>query len=181
MESVSFFDKVEFLRCKDKADKVLDYTNLVKRNDALKRLDKILVNIKAAINIEAGVFEFAMVYVQEKKLDQSFFPLIYDDKLNEMVRHLETLNPDLAKIAETNGQTIPFMSPEQLFPSNWIDYNKKKEWKEYKKKNFAATDLYTCYKCGEKKCQVRMLQTRSADEPMTNFITCLVCGNTFKK
>ena len=43
------------------------------------------------------------------------------------------------------------------------------------------TDLYKCYKCKERKCKVIQLQTRSADEPMTNFITCLVCFNTFTK
>ena len=53
--------------------------------------------------------------------------------------------------------------------------------KEYKKNNMAATNLYKCYKCGERKCQVMQMQTRSADEPMTNFVTCLVCHNNFKR
>lgn len=42
-----------------------------------------------------------------------------------------------------------------------------------------VTDLFTCYKCKQKNCRYRQLQTRSADEPMTTFVFCQ-CGNTWK-
>lgn len=186
--SVSYFDNVPFIRditpYKDKDRKVLNYSNLVKREDALQALNSVLIDIKKAIYLEAGIFEFALIYLMDKRLDPTLFPLIYTDKLQDIMTNM-TLNPNLVKqmhiMDNTNCQQIPFATPEQLYPENWAEYNKKKEWKEYKQKNFAATDLYKCFKCGEKKCQVRLLQTRSADEPMTNFITCLVCGHTFKK
>eukprot|EP01084_Bolivina_argentea_P100641 180634_1 len=44
----------------------------------------------------------------------------------------------------------------------------------------AMTDEYKCYKCGQRKCKYSQAQTRSADEPMTTFVTCLVCGNRWK-
>ena len=40
--------------------------------------------------------------------------------------------------------------------------------------------VYTCPKCHNKKTTQQELQTRSADEPMTNFITCQVCGYRWK-
>merc|ERR1712166_36111 len=43
-----------------------------------------------------------------------------------------------------------------------------------------TTDQWQCDKCGEKKCTYYQLQTRSADEPMTTFITCQNCGNNWK-
>ena len=43
-----------------------------------------------------------------------------------------------------------------------------------------TTDMYQCSKCKNRKCTVSMAQTRSADEPMTIFVTCQVCGKTFK-
>lgn len=43
-----------------------------------------------------------------------------------------------------------------------------------------ATDLYRCGKCQQRKCTYFEMQTRSADEPMTCFITCLNCGNRWK-
>eukprot|EP01083_Nonionella_stella_P042324 114389_1 len=44
----------------------------------------------------------------------------------------------------------------------------------------AMTDEYKCGKCKQRKCKYSQAQTRSADEPMTTFVTCLVCGNRWK-
>lgn len=41
------------------------------------------------------------------------------------------------------------------------------------------TDLFYCFKCKQRKCRYRQLQTRSADEPMTTYVFCR-CGNTWK-
>jgi transcription elongation factor S-II len=38
----------------------------------------------------------------------------------------------------------------------------------------------TCGKCGQKKVSYTQAQTRSADEPMTTFCTCMNCGNRWK-
>jgi len=42
------------------------------------------------------------------------------------------------------------------------------------------TDLLKCNKCGKRNCTYNQLQTRSADEPMTTFVLCNVCGNRWK-
>lgn len=39
---------------------------------------------------------------------------------------------------------------------------------------------FMCFKCGSKKCTYYQLQTRSADEPMTTFVTCSQCFNRWK-
>ncbi|KZF26106.1 transcription elongation factor S-II [Xylona heveae TC161] len=39
---------------------------------------------------------------------------------------------------------------------------------------------FTCGKCGQKKVSYSQAQTRSADEPMTTFCECTVCGNRWK-
>lgn len=38
----------------------------------------------------------------------------------------------------------------------------------------ATCDLFQCSKCKERKTTYFQLQTRSADEPMTTFVTCVV-------
>ena len=43
-----------------------------------------------------------------------------------------------------------------------------------------AEGMYTCGRCGSKKIKNSEAQTRSADEPMTQFFTCLDCGNRWK-
>lgn len=40
--------------------------------------------------------------------------------------------------------------------------------------------MFTCRRCKSKKTTFYLLQTRSADEPMTAYITCIGCGNKWK-
>ena len=44
----------------------------------------------------------------------------------------------------------------------------------------ASTDAFKCGKCKQRKCTYYQLQTRSADEPMTTFVTCVNCDNRWK-
>jgi transcription elongation factor S-II len=44
----------------------------------------------------------------------------------------------------------------------------------------ATCTMFTCNKCGQNKTTYFQLQTRSADEPMTTFVTCCACGNHWK-
>ncbi|QLG71526.1 hypothetical protein HG535_0B05690 [Zygotorulaspora mrakii] len=97
-------------------------------------------------------------------------------------------NPDLKhKIA--NGDITPFYlvncDPKELAP----EYLRKKIEEIAKQNLFNAqgatversvTDRFTCGKCKEKKVSYYQLQTRSADEPLTTFCTCEVCGNRWK-
>lgn len=44
-----------------------------------------------------------------------------------------------------------------------------------------GTDMFTCPKCRKSNCNFYQKQTRSADEPMTTFITCLECKNKWRQ
>eukprot|EP00299_Pterocystis_sp_00344_P003722 c14491_g1_i1.p1 GENE.c14491_g1_i1~~c14491_g1_i1.p1 ORF type:complete len:528 (-),score=127.92 c14491_g1_i1:74-1567(-) len=44
-----------------------------------------------------------------------------------------------------------------------------------------TSDAFKCPSCGQRKCTYREMQTRSADEPMTVFITCVACGHNWKQ
>ncbi|GAA5846879.1 hypothetical protein JCM9279_004479 [Rhodotorula babjevae] len=44
----------------------------------------------------------------------------------------------------------------------------------------AETDAFQCGKCKQRRCMYYQMQTRSADEPMTTFVTCLSCNNRWK-
>lgn len=44
----------------------------------------------------------------------------------------------------------------------------------------ATTDQFKCGRCGQRKCTYYQMQTRSADEPMTTYVTCTVCNNRWK-
>ena len=40
--------------------------------------------------------------------------------------------------------------------------------------------IITCNKCKSNNCSYYQLQTRSADEPMTTFVTCTKCQRKWK-
>ena len=44
----------------------------------------------------------------------------------------------------------------------------------------STSDEFMCYKCKARKCTFYQLQTRSSDEPMTTFVSCLNYGNRWK-
>ena len=84
---------------------------------------------------------------------------------------------------EIKGYDIAFLSPSDLFPSRWkelLDKKLKIDKCKYERRTEIATDIYRCGKCKERKCTYYQLQTRSADEPMTTFVTCINCGNRWK-
>ena len=140
--------------------------------------------------IEGGLFEFTLLKMSEDaNSTMEFLDIIYRDKLRDLISNL---NPDFPRVENKtllpsvlDGKIDPyylaFMRPEQLHPQRWLpEITKRKTIEEYGS-NMKVTDLYTCYKCKNKKCITTQLQTRSADEPMTIFVTCLVCYNTFTK
>lgn len=44
----------------------------------------------------------------------------------------------------------------------------------------ATTDQFKCGRCGKRKTTYYQMQTRSADEPMTTYVTCVNCNNRWK-
>jgi DNA-directed RNA polymerase subunit M/transcription elongation factor TFIIS len=164
-DTINYFDKLTYL------------SNAVNRAQTVMDLHKITNNLDRCIEIEAGIFEFAIMYTHTKNVVIDLLPAIYKDKFNE----LKNILAKKIKYKVKSGQNIAFLTPQELLPENWEFLKRKQELHESKKKNMGATDLYQCYKCGKRRCQIVQMQTRSADEPMTLFVTCLFCYSTFKK
>ena len=78
---------------------------------------------------------------------------------------------------------VAFMTHQEMQPDNWselLELKKIRDENKYEPKLEASTDDFKCWKCKSKKCTYYQLQTRSADEPMTTFVSCLDCGNRWK-
>jgi transcription elongation factor S-II len=75
------------------------------------------------------------------------------------------------------------MSAQELYPDIWeeiIVKNSRKMELLSKDNNVQGTDMFKCGKCHKRNCTYFQMQTRSADEPMTTFVTCLECANRWK-
>lgn len=143
---------------------------------------------KMAKNLEKGIYNFCVVDAGKKnivkKWDNEYFIHIYIDRLRSVFFNLESdylieiVNSKKIKIHE-----IAFMTHQEMRPSKWkklIDDKKIRDENKYTPKIEASTDNFTCWKCKSKKCTYYQLQTRSADEPMTTFVTCLSCGQRWR-
>jgi hypothetical protein len=88
------------------------------------------------------------------------------------------------KEGEFTLETIGSWTPYELNPANWKEL-KDQQFRRDKRileGNLAmATDRFRCSQCKKKMCSYYELQTRSADEPMTIFISCLNCGKHWKQ
>ena len=164
------------------------------REQLRKELNKFVKNKKKSTNIEKSVFNYTIKVAKEKniikKWDNKYFKQIYIDKFRSIYSNL---NPKMSvgskallkkiKKGEIKTRDIAFMRHQMLQPEKWQKLIDKKIQRD---KNLtevdlsSATDEFKCYKCKNRVCTYYQLQTRSADEPMTTFVTCMTCGNRWK-
>jgi len=158
------------------------------RNNIRNMIHKIINNEKHSKNIEIGIYNKALEIAKNSNIvrrwDNSMFVQIYYDKLKTICYNLKNTSI-LNKInnKEIKPHEIAFMSHQEMSPERWsalIEKKKMIDENKYAPKLEASTDNFTCWKCKSKKCSYYQLQTRSADEPMTTFVTCLTCGNRWK-
>lgn len=168
---------------------ILDSIGTIDRGKmVLKFMDYTLP--KYAVAIESGLYEFCLLKLStEPNYDPSFLEPIYKEKALDLISNIDPNHPRVQNVTLISNieqelidpYFLAFMRPEQLHPIRWAAEQEKRRRLEESDQEVKVSDLYTCYKCNSKKCVTSQLQTRSSDEPMTIFVTCLVCYKTFTK
>jgi transcription elongation factor S-II len=142
-----------------------------------------------AVNIEIGIYNFSVTTSKERKVvrkwDNVYFCEIYMSKLRMVLYNLRDKPSLISQLVnkELRADRVGYMTHQDLQPDKWaimIDQKKKRDENMFAPNLMATTDDFTCYKCKSKKCTYYQLQTRSADESMTTYVTCLDCGNRWK-
>ena len=120
----------------------------------------------------------------------SNFKSMYVNKCRSVYTNLDSSlyvkNTNLLKKLQKDKidiKSLPYMSNQEIFPEHWkkiMDEKYNRDKLLYEDKPEAMTDQFKCGKCKSRECTYYELQTRSADESMTTFITCLNCGNRWK-
>ena len=158
------------------------------RNNVIIKLKDILKNNKLASNLEKGIFNYSLKHAEKinvvKKWDNSYFVKIYVNRLRTIRSNLkdEKLFKSIIN-KKIKAHEVAFMTHQEMQPDNWselLELKKIRDENKYEPKLEASTDDFKCWKCKSKKCTYYQLQTRSADEPMTTFVSCLDCGNRWK-
>ena len=135
-----------------------------------------------ATNFEKGIFNWTILEAKNRKIikkwSNKFFTIIYIDKLRTTVFNLTSEMIKQINEEELKSQQIAFMTHQELNPQKWDDAIQRKilrDKSKYETNIEAATNSFYCRKCHKNKTTYYQLQTRSADEPMTTFVTCLNC------
>jgi len=159
------------------------------RNNIKEKLSLLLNNEGHAKNLEKGIYNYSLKEATNRKIikkwDNAFFVQIYTDRIRSIYLNLQN-NKSLIEFLNNNEikpHQIAFMTHQELNPEKWdklIQLKMKRDKYKYETNLEAATDTFKCRKCYSNKCTYYQMQTRSADEPMTTFVTCINCGNRWK-
>jgi len=145
-------------------------------------------------DLEIGIFNWSLEEAERLRIVKNWncvrFQIAYKDKCISILSNLQPevlgnirLRDRMLVDKEFLPHELPFMKPENVFPERWeaiLDDQMKKDMNIMERKPCAMTTEFKCGKCKKRECVYQEVQVRSADEPMTLFITCLNCGNKWK-
>jgi DNA-directed RNA polymerase subunit M/transcription elongation factor TFIIS len=153
-------------------------------------------NYKISKNLEISCYNEAIKYATRKGIikqwENNLFKEIYIRICISLFTNLDkdsyvknTYLLDKILSGEIKAFTAASLKPQETHPEIWIDIVDHKERKdkmayELRQEN-VVQGLFKCGKCKSDTVTYYQKQTRSADEPMTNFITCAGCGNKWKE
>lgn len=158
------------------------------RKNITNKLNSLMKNKKISINIEKGIYNYsikeATIRTVVKKWENPYFVQLYVDRLRSVYLNLYRLDSLREQVLskKIKAHEIAFMTHQEMDNDKWAELIEEKRQREKSKFDGpkATTSSFTCYKCKGNNCTHYQLQTRSADEPMTTFVTCLSCAYRWK-
>ena len=162
------------------------------RENVTKHINKIIQNEKYSKNMEIGIYNCCIKNASSrnvvKKWNNPYFVVLYVDLFRSVFKNLDDTIIEKINNKKIKSHKIPFLTHQEMKPEKWsvlIEEKKKRDDNKYDPNTDITTDNFTCYKCAannevSNRCTYYQLQTRSADEPMTTFVTCLNCGSRWK-
>ena len=141
-------------------------------------------------NVEVAVYNRTIRVATDTKVAKSWtnqaFVVLYNSYLRSIVSNIkrDTLI-HLFVDPSFDPATIETESIAQFNAGKWVPIIVQTTMKAdgmYEMNAEASSDDFMCRKpkCRSKRCSHYQMQTRSADEPMTIYVTCLDCGSRYK-
>lgn len=144
---------------------------------------------KNVMNIEKAIFNWCVKTTRDPSWENKRFVMKYKLKANHILFNLkrdETYLFERLAGGELKTSQLPHLTPDELWPGGPWDITKNEIRVKALRMDLANDRLtdysgtFKCPKCKSDKTTYYQLQTRSADEPMTTFCTCLSCGKRWK-
>jgi transcription elongation factor S-II len=165
------------------------------RHNYIQLLNKALDDITLSKQVEKQLYNSSIRLAKSRYIKRQWsnkvFKQLYISKIRSFYSNVSDTsyiqNPHF-KQKILNGEIkidqISNLSVYDIYPENWsqlLDEKIQRDKLKYEMKPTAMTDQFKCRKCSSRSCSYYEVQTRSADEPMTQFITCLDCGCRWKQ
>jgi len=157
------------------------------RSNIRAKINEKLNNEKHSSNLEKGIFNYSLKEADQRKIvkkwDNKHFVQIYLDRLRSIYTNLNDNIVEQINSEAIKAHVVAFMTHQELNPEKWsklIEAKSKRDKNKFETTIAAATDTFTCRKCKGNQCTYYQMQTRSADEPMTCYVSCCICGNRWK-
>jgi len=169
---------------KSMLEKLLIYNTKENNNKDIKVVESNVYNV--CIRMYKNNKNVKILY--EHNLEEAEFINNYIDVSYQIFTKINNLFFNKIKNKDSQHEIVVYIYNELcknnvLFNSSDFSDQKFKEYKQFKyltEPLQVCEGIHTCSKCKSKKTYSYQLQTRSSDEPMTNFVTCVECGNKWK-
>jgi DNA-directed RNA polymerase subunit M/transcription elongation factor TFIIS len=152
------------------------------RKKIADKLNETIQDATISENVEIGIYNYSIQFAKENNINRKWtnkhFVDIYLSKVKTIFANIT------AEFIHSlqDPQLIAFMSHQELNHDVWKDLLAKKQKRDeslFSSTIVPNTDI-TCFKCKSNQCTYTQLQTRSADESMTTYVSCHNCGNNWK-
>ena len=166
-----------------------------KRTKMVIKIDSLVNDLSLSRNIEQSIYNYIIKLSKEKNIQRNWnntiFTKLYNSKIISIFSNLKKDSYihngaflQRIKNGDINPKKVGYLSVYDINPDNWKDLlnvKSKRDKIKYELKPEAMTNLFKCNRCGSRETSYYEVQTRSADEPMTQFITCLQCNSRWKQ
>ena len=147
------------------------------------------------IALESAVFRSAFDQAKRHCVPRNWksmpFQELYKQTARQILWNIHPMSPvrnprllQRIKAGEFTLESLGTMTSYDMYPEHWRELADKqliREQKILEGNKSRATDQFKCRRCGKQECTFYEMQTRSADEPMTIFITCINCGKRWRQ
>ena len=173
----------------------VDAGDVPMRIDSIEKIEKLIGNEVDSTDLELSIYNSSIKEAVKRHVtchwNNDLFKHIYQTRVRHIVGNLipttYVQNNKLMADLKSGKFTIESLCDADTYTiSNdmWRDYIHRRQQREKRQlegNKAMATDQFYCKQCHKRECTYYEMQTRSADEPMTIFISCLNCGKQWRQ
>jgi len=178
---------------KEVTTEIIERRNIASwRHDAINKFISIFPQ-QMASDIESALYKHLQDkyrYQDNMTNDSTVFQKIYNARVRDWLLLLDPESyayqewlADKIKHGVVSPESLVIMKPWESSPESWKETvdSHYQDISNLGQLTQATSNLFKCSKCKKSETIYHEIQTRSSDEPMTTYITCVNCGNHWKQ